>query len=73
MRTGGTGHPVEDTLLAGSAVILCTGGLDVIRKEACFAYRTISVVRLCWELEEPKGPEGVQKASLADWREAGQL
>ena len=46
------------TLLAGSAAILCTGGLDVIRKEAWSFYRTVSGVRLNWELEEPKGPEG---------------
>ena len=32
-----------------------TGGPDVIRKEAWPCYRTISGVRLCWELEEPKG------------------
>ena len=50
-------HPFEDTLLAGSAATLCTGGLDVIRKEAWSFYRTISGVRLCWELEEPEGPE----------------
>ena len=31
---GPKSHPFEDTLLAGSAAILCTGGLDVIRKEA---------------------------------------
>ena len=31
---------------------------DVIRKEAWPFYRTISGVRLCWELEEPKGPKG---------------
>jgi len=49
-------HPFEDTLLAGSAAILCTGGLDVIRKEAWPFYTTISGVRLYWELEEPKGP-----------------
>jgi len=30
----------------------------VIRKEAWTFYRTISGVRLCWELEEPKGPKG---------------
>ena len=35
------------TLLAGSAAILCTGGLDAIRKEALSFYRTISGVRLC--------------------------
>ena len=51
-------HPFEDTLLAVSAVILCTWGLDVIRKEAWSLYRTISGVRLYWELEEPKGPKG---------------
>ena len=37
------------------AAILCTGGPDVIRKEAWCFHRTISGVRLCWELEEPKG------------------
>jgi len=31
--------------------------LFVIRKEAWPFYRTISGVRLCWELEEPKGPK----------------
>ena len=31
----------------------------MIRKEAWPFYRTISGVRLCWELEEPKGPKGV--------------
>ena len=30
----------------------------VIRQEAWPFYRTISGVRLCWELEEPKGPKG---------------
>ena len=29
----------------------------MIRKEARPFYRTISGVRLCWELEEPKGPD----------------
>jgi len=42
--------------LAGSAAILCIGGLDVIRKEAWPFYRIISGVRLYWVLEEPKGP-----------------
>ena len=37
------------------AAILCTGGPDVIRKEAWPFYRTISGVRLRWELAEPKG------------------
>jgi len=36
----------------------CRGGPDVIRKAAWPFYRTISGVRLCWELEEPKGPQG---------------
>ena len=52
---GPNSHPFEDTLSAGSAAILCTGGLDVIQQEAWSLYRTISGVRLCWELEEPKG------------------
>ena len=39
-------------------VRVAPGGPDVIRKEAWPFYRTISGVRLCWELEEPKGPEG---------------
>ena len=30
---------------------------DVIRKEAWIFYRTVYGVRLCWELEEPKGPK----------------
>ena len=30
----------------------------MIRKEAWSFYRTISVVRICGELEEPKGPQG---------------
>ena len=34
------------------------GGLNVIRKEAWLFCRTSSGVRLCWELEEPKGPKG---------------
>ena len=29
----------------------------MIRKEAWSFYRTSSVVRLCWELEEPEGPK----------------
>ena len=35
-------------------VLMMFGGPDVIRKEALPFYRTISGVRLCWELEEPK-------------------
>ena len=40
-----------------SNTIVCSGGLDVIRKEAWSFYRTISGVCLCWELEKPKGPK----------------
>jgi len=36
---------------------------DVIRKEARSFYRAISGVRLCWELEEPKGPKGQPSTS----------
>ena len=46
-------HPLEDSLLAGSAAILCTGGLNMIRKEAWSFYRTIFGFSLCWELKEP--------------------
>jgi len=38
--------------------------LDVIRKEAWPFYRTISGVRLCWELEEPKGPKILEPLCL---------
>ena len=51
-------HRFEDTLLAGSAAILCTGGLDVIRKEPWSFDRTICGVRLCWGLKESEGPKG---------------
>ena len=54
-RTG----PIQQEVVEG----LCTGGLDVIRKEAWPFYRTISGVRLCWELEEPKGPKGLGRDS----------
>ena len=33
----------------------------MIRKKAWPFYRAISGVRLCWELEEPKGPEGASR------------
>ena len=56
--SGPNSHPFEDYPLAGSAAILCTGGLDVIRKEALYFCRTIFGVRLCWEFEEPNGPTG---------------
>ena len=46
-------------LLRNIALSSTTGGLDAIRKEAWSFYRTISGARLCWELEEPKGPTGV--------------
>ena len=57
-------HPCDGVLALGSAAILCTGGLDldVTRKEAWSFHRTISGVRLCWELEEPKGPKGPRPA-----------
>jgi hypothetical protein len=51
-------HPFKDALLADSTAILCTGGLDVIRKGAWSFYRTGPGVRLCWELEEPEGLKG---------------
>ena len=51
-------HPFEYYPVAGSAAILCTREPDVIRKEAWPFYRTSSGVRICWELEESKGPEG---------------
>ena len=38
---------------------LCTGGPDVIRKEVWPFYRTISGVRLWWELEESEGHKGL--------------
>ena len=44
-----------------SAAILCTGWLDVIPREAWSFCSTSSSVRLCWELEEPKGPKGSQE------------
>ena len=36
-------------------------------------YRTISGVRLCWELEEPKGPKGISQNKAGDggWRRRG--
>ena len=40
----------------------------VIRKEAWSFYRIISGVRLCWELEEPKGPKG-----KAAWHRASHM
>ena len=36
----------------------------MIRKEAWSFYRTSSGVRLCWELEEPKGPKPQGKGSV---------
>ena len=46
--------------------IFCTGGPDVIRKQAWPFYRTIFGVRICWELEEAKGPKGLHSAT-ATW------
>ena len=40
------------------------GGLDVIRKKAWPFYKTNSGVRLCWELEEPKGLKYSAQAGL---------
>ena len=37
--------------------------LPTRRKEAWPFYRTSSGVRLCWELEEPKGPKERQKGA----------
>ena len=48
---------LKRTSLAGSAAILCTGGIDVIQKEAWSFYRISFGVRLCWEFEELKGPK----------------
>ena len=39
---------------------------DVIQREAWPFYNTSSGVRLCWELEEAKGPEGPKHASQVD-------
>ena len=44
----------EVLLWFGVAAILCTGGLDVIRKEAWPFYRTSSGVRLCWSSKNLK-------------------
>ena len=44
------------------------GGRYVIRKEAWSLYRTSSGVRLCWELEKPKGPKGL--VCQKSWYEA---
>ena len=51
-------HALPQKRLWLYTAILCTGGLDVIRKEAWTFCRTISGVRLCWELEQPTGPNG---------------
>ena len=42
-----------------------TGGPDVIRKEAWPLDRTISAVRLWWELEEPEGVPHVSSSAQA--------
>ena len=41
-----------------------------MRKEAWPFYRTSSGVRLCWELEEPKGPEGLLSGATRQRLEA---
>ena len=46
---------------------ICTGVPDAIRKKAWPFYRTGSGVRLYWELEESKGPEGVRGFGLEVW------
>ena len=43
----------------------CTGGPDVIQKQAWPFYRTISGARLCWELEESKGPKRLKLGAPA--------
>eukprot|EP00290_Baffinella_frigidus_P009428 CAMPEP_0180138880 /NCGR_PEP_ID=MMETSP0986-20121125/13179_1 /TAXON_ID=697907 /ORGANISM="non described non described, Strain CCMP2293" /LENGTH=98 /DNA_ID=CAMNT_0022080833 /DNA_START=132 /DNA_END=428 /DNA_ORIENTATION=+ len=40
------------------------GGPDLIRKEAWPFCRITSGVRLCWELEEPKGPNASAANSM---------
>ena len=51
---GCSGVPGCSEVPGGSAELLEGFG---VRKEAWPGYRTISGVRLCWELEEPKGPK----------------
>ena len=58
-------RPKKIHLSLVSAFLSVQVGLDVIRKEACSFYRTISGVRLCWDLEEPKGPKGPKRARLS--------
>jgi hypothetical protein len=47
--------PLEDTFLTRSSA---PWGLNVIRKKAWLFCRTNSSVRLCWEHEKPKIPQG---------------
>ena len=47
---------------AGSAAILCMGGLDVIRKESAY-----------WVLEEPKGPKGDLAITKEETLPSGEL
>ena len=44
---------------------------DVIRKDAWPFYRTSPGVRLCWELEEPKGPKGPFYGRACRWAMLG--
>ena len=53
-----TDHAIRRGALRASAIPSAMGSYHVIRKEAGLFCRTSSSVRLCWELEEPKGPKG---------------
>ena len=41
------------------------GAMNVIREESWLFCTTSSGVRLCWELEEPQGPNGESEAADA--------
>ena len=64
-----TDNPVYGTEIKQNQRRLCRGWPDGIRKEAWSFCRTISGVRLCWELEEPQGPQARGQALLACVRE----
>ncbi|KAJ1471269.1 hypothetical protein T484DRAFT_3536383 [Baffinella frigidus] len=51
----------------GMGIGVCTGGPDVIRKEAWPFCRISSGVRLWWELKEPQGPKGLGFGVSASW------
>jgi hypothetical protein len=40
-----------------SDAAVCAGWLDVIRRDARPIYKASSIAHLCWEFQEPKGPE----------------